>query len=138
MTDRLTQAERSRNMRAIRGRDTKPELIVRRLVHRMGFRFRLHRHDLPGRPDLVFPRYRKIIQVQGCFWHKHGCSVGRREPKSNVEYWTRKRERNADRDRRNRARLVRLGWRVLTVWECQLQDRKRLSERVRNFLGGAN
>jgi DNA mismatch endonuclease (patch repair protein) len=121
-------------MRRIRCKDTSPEMIVRRLVHRMGFRYRLHVHSLPGRPDLVFPRLRKIIQVQGCFWHQHrGCAQAH-VPKTRVEYWRSKLLRNRRRDRDNEKRLRADGWEVLTIWECEVVDRCLTEDRIANFL----
>ncbi|MCC6425860.1 MAG: DNA mismatch endonuclease Vsr [Phycisphaerales bacterium] len=136
MTDRLTEAQRSKNMSRIRSKDTGPEMVVRRLVHAMGFRYRLHVRSLPGKPDLVFPAKHKAVLVHGCFWHSHRCKEGRRSPKSRVEYWGPKIARNADRDRQNQRRLRALGWSVLVVWECEtLPSRlRRLSERLRRFL----
>lgn len=123
-------------MRRVRGQDTGPEKIVRRLAFSLGYRFRLHRRDLPGCPDIVFPGRRAVIFVHGCFWHAHTCKRGRREPKTNARYWTAKRERNRVRDRRVQRQLRRHGWRVMTVWECQLHDLIRLAARLRQFLGG--
>ena len=125
---------RSRIMRAVRSKDTGPELLVRRLIHSMGFRYRLHRVDLPGRPDIVFPSKRKIILVHGCFWHGHSCSRGRRTPKSNVEYWREKISKNLKRDNRNLQLLAENGWRVLIVWECELKNVDELAIRLSTFL----
>jgi DNA mismatch endonuclease (patch repair protein) len=125
---------RSRIMRAVKGRDTGGEMVVRRLVHRMGYRYRLHRPDLPGKPDLAFPRSRKAIFVHGCFWHGHDCARGARTPKSNRDYWTAKITRNAARDVRNRERLQDMGWSILTLWECELKDEVGLTCRLRSFL----
>lgn len=111
---------RSRNMRAVRGAHTKPELIVRRAAHALGLRFRLFRSDLPGRPDLTFPKWRTALFVNGCFWHQHPNCPRSKLPKSNKEFWKAKLERNATRDRSNYDRLVQQGWRVLVVWECEL------------------
>lgn len=121
-------------MRRIRCKDTSPEMIVRRLVHRMGFRYRLHVHSLPGRPDLVFPRLRKIIQVQGCFWHQHRSCAQAHVPKTRVEYWRSKLLRNRRRDRDNEKRLRADGWEVLTIWECEVVDRCLTEDRIANFL----
>src|SRR5437879_5566246 len=111
-------------MSRIRSKNTRPEMIVRRLVHKMGFRYRLHAKDLPGRPDLVFARRRKVIFVNGCFWHYHpNCNIAGM-PTSNTEYWTGKLERTKMRDRSNSARLECLGWKVKTIWECELADLK--------------
>lgn len=124
MADTFTKAERSRIMAAVKDRDTTPELVVRRLVHSVGYRYRVHVKDLPGCPDLVFPSRRKIILVHGCFWHRHRCSSGRSMPASRVDYWSAKFARNQARDLCNRRALRRLGWRVLTVWECQTRVAK--------------
>jgi DNA mismatch endonuclease, patch repair protein len=130
--------QRSRIMRAVKGRDTAPELIVRRLAHSMGYRFRLHRKDLPGNPDLVFRRLRKIIFVHGCFWHGHNCARGARVPKANRDYWTKKIARNCARDREVLAALKGLGWEAKVLWECQLRDQKVLGRRLGNFLARAD
>jgi DNA mismatch endonuclease (patch repair protein) len=124
---------RSANMRAIRSKDMKPELAVRKLVHGLGFRFRLHRNDLPGRPDLVFPSLRRIIFVHGCFWHSHGCKLSH-IPKSNTEYWVPKLQRNSGRDRKNRRELKALGWTSLVLWECELPNVSRVRKRICDFL----
>lgn len=121
-------------MRKIRSKDTSPEMAVRRLVHGMGFRYRLHVSTLPGKPDLVFPALRKIIEVRGCFWHQHkGCIEGR-IPKSRIEYWKPKLSRNIQRDRDNEKRLKKLGWNVLTLWECDLTRPERVVGSIRRFL----
>lgn len=131
----MTDAERSRIMRAVRGRDTSPEKAVRSLAHRMGYRFRLHRSDLPGKPDLTFPGKRSVVFVHGCFWHGHDCKRGSRTPKTNTEYWTTKIGRNVARDREQIRALERRGWRALVVWECQLRDEAELRRKLRLFLG---
>jgi DNA mismatch endonuclease, patch repair protein len=136
MVDTVTKAERSRIMATVKSKDTAPELIVRRLVHSLGFRYRLHVRALPGTPDLVFPRMRKVINVSGCFWHMHGC--GRcRIPSSRRRYWVAKLRRNATRDRQVGRSLRKAGWEVLTVWECQTQPARRgpLQRRIAAFLG---
>ena len=125
---------RSRTMRAVKSRDTVPEMIVRRMVHAMGKRYRLHRADLPGKPDLTFPRLKKIIFVHGCFWHGHDCKRGARLPKENSDYWANKINRNKDRDAKTQASLQIMGWDVLIIWECQLKDRTALSEHIKAFL----
>lgn len=121
-------------MRAVKSTDTKPELAVRSLAHRLGFRFRLHRKDLPGRPDLVFAGRRKVIFVNGCFWHGHDCKRGARMPKANASYWRSKIERNRARDAKARADLAAAGWDVLTIWECETKDRDHLRQRLIAFL----
>ncbi len=134
MTDTVDSAKRSEIMSRIRGRDTKPEMVVRRTAHRLGFRFRLHRKDLPGSPDLVFPRHRAVIMVHGCFWHRHpGCRLAS-TPKSRRDYWKAKFRGNVVRDRRSESALVELGWRVLVIWECETKDESEVAERIREFL----
>lgn len=127
-------SERSRIMRAVRDRDTKPEMLVRKMVHRLGYRYRLHRADLPGKPDLVFPSRRKVIFVNGCFWHGHDCKRGARTPKTNTDYWINKVARNLDRDSANLKELRMIGWRPLVIWECELKDSSKLKQRLRRFL----
>lgn len=123
-------------MALVRSADTKPEMTVRKLVHGMGYRYRLHCRDLPGKPDLVFRSRKAIIFVHGCFWHRHdGCSLARL-PKSRVDFWTSKLEGNRDRDERKVAALKTAGWRVFVVWECELRNRELLAERLRAFLDG--
>lgn len=137
MADRISQSERSRIMAQIRAKNTKPELAVRRALHRLGFRFRLHRKDLPGKPDIVLAKHRAIIQVHGCFWHQHPskkCKLAKL-PKSRVNYWTPKLNGNRLRDDINEKRLKSAGWRVLTIWECQLEDADSLNSRLTSFLG---
>jgi DNA mismatch endonuclease (patch repair protein) len=134
MPDVHTPEQRSRNMSAIRNRNTRPELVVRSLVHRMGYRFRLHRRDLPGNPDLVFPARRKIIFVHGCFWHLHRCRYGKVVPATNGSFWADKRAGNQQRDRRNLRSLKKAGWDVAVVWECQTREPDRLEEQLRTFL----
>lgn len=125
---------RRRTMQAVKGKNTRPELVVRSLVHSMGFRFRLHRKDLPGNPDVVFSRLRKVIFVHGCFWHGHDCARGARVPKTNRDYWDQKIGGNRRRDRRSLAELKALGWQAKVFWECQLKDQQRLRKWLRNFL----
>jgi DNA mismatch endonuclease (patch repair protein) len=136
MPDQFSPAERSRIMRAVKSGDTTPEMVVRRLVHAMGYRYRLQCRDLPGQPDLVLPRLGKVIFVHGCFWHRHACDSGQSTPASRIEYWQAKFERNVARDRRNLRKLRRLGWSVLVVWECQtrVSGRELLKRRVLSFL----
>lgn len=122
MTDIVDPETRSAMMSGIRGKNTKPEILVRRFLHRLGFRFQLHRRDLPGRPDIVLPKYRTVVEVRGCFWHRHeGCPYAY-TPKSNREFWETKLNGNQERDRRNLRELKKLGWRVIEVWECELMD----------------
>lgn len=135
-----TSEARSRNMSRIRAKDTKPEMLVRRLVHAMGYRYRLHRKDLPGKPDLVFGPRKKIVEVHGCYWHAHlrydpTCWEARSEAKSNKNYWGPKMDRNAERDKRNLEMLEAAGWDVLVIWECELRDMATVESRLASFLG---
>lgn len=138
--DLLTPEQRSRNMSRIRGKNTKPELVVRKLLHAKGYRYRLHGQagasKLPGRPDLVFAGRQKVIFVNGCFWHFHDCKVGLHAPTANAEFWETKRTRTRDRDATQQEQLRAAGWEVLTVWECELKDRSVLEERLTVFLEG--
>lgn len=126
-TDVLTAEQRHLNMSRIRGKDTKPELQLRRLLHAAGLRYRLHGKDLPGRPDLVFPKYRAVVFVHGCFWHRHDCPLFH-WPKSREEFWRVKLTRNVERDQQTADRLRERGWRVLTVWECALRGKGKLKD----------
>lgn len=131
MVDSLTPEARSRNMAKIRGKDTGPELLVRRVAHALGLRFRLHRRDLPGTPDLVFPGRRIALFVHGCFWHRHpGCRFAY-IPKSRIEFWQAKFEGNVARDARQQEELAAQGWTVVTIWECETRDQNRLREIIR-------
>ena len=121
-------------MRRIRSSNTKPEMIVRRIVHSMGYRYRLHSPKLPGKPDLVFTRLARIVEVCGCFWHQHGTCVDSHVPKSRLDYWIPKLLRNQERDANNLQQLKDLGYRVLVVWECETKNPKRLKSRLRRFL----
>ena len=121
-------------MRAVKGRDTGPEVMVRRLLHGLGYRYSLCRKDLPGKPDIVFTKRGKVIFVNGCFWHGHPCRRGARVPKSNQEYWVKKVSRNKERDVKNLAALKSQGWKALVVWECETQNKAKLEKRVVKFL----
>jgi DNA mismatch endonuclease (patch repair protein) len=135
--DKNSVTKRSSNMRAIRSKDMKPEMAVRSLAHLMGYRFRLHRKDLPGKPDMVFPSRRAVIFIHGCFWHQHPDPTCKdaRLPKSNVNYWQPKLLRNQARDAEHESALLAQGWRVLVVWECQTKDKPTLKQRLLAFLG---
>ena len=134
MVDVLTQQQRSLNMSRIRSRDTKPEIVVRSIVHAMGYRYSLHKTDLPGKPDLVLVRHRKIIDVHGCFFHMHACRYGRVMPATNSDFWLSKRLSNVERDKRNLRWLRKAGWKVMIVWECETRDTTALSKRIEKFL----
>ncbi|MDE0417479.1 MAG: very short patch repair endonuclease [bacterium] len=125
-----------RGVAAVRSKNTKPEMAVRRMLHAQGYRYRLHRTDLPGSPDLVFPSRKKVIFVNGCFWHGHSCKNGSRRPPSNTSYWLPKIARNVERDAKNISSLEVLGWQSLTVWECELKrSPEELRSRITRFLG---
>ena len=132
--DSLSPTERSAVMARVRSKDTRPEMFVRKLIFALGFRYRLHVRDLPGRPDLVFRSRRKVIFVHGCFWHRHARCALARLPKSRLEFWGPKLEGNKVRDRHNRIALLKDGWKVLTIWECQIKNRCRMETVIRNFL----
>jgi DNA mismatch endonuclease, patch repair protein len=133
--DSVTKLERSLLMSRIRSKDTGPELVVRSILHRFGYRFRLHRKDLPARPDIVLPRHRKIILVHGCFWHGHTCRLASK-PKSNKSYWSSKIRTNRSRDSRNLKALVSQGWKVLELWECDIRKADGLEQKVQDFMRG--
>lgn len=133
MVDSVAPALRSEIMSRIRSSDTRPEMIVRRMLHKAGYRYRLHVAKLPGKPDLVFVRKQKVIFIHGCFWHMHECFGQARIPKSNVEFWTIKLRKNKERDDRNLRELRQLGWRCLIIWECELRNEELLAK-LRRFL----
>jgi DNA mismatch endonuclease, patch repair protein len=133
--DTISADRRSENMRRIRSKDMKPEMVVRQLAHGMGYRYRLHSPKLPGKPDLVFSRLKKIIEVRGCFWHQHGGCIDSHVPKSRMDYWRPKLQRNQQRDTENIQKLRELGFRVLVLWECEIPEDKRLVKKLRRFLG---
>ena len=133
--DPLSPEERSRIMALVRSKNTKPEMVVRRLVHRLGYRYRLHRHDLPGTPDLTFPSRHAVIFINGCFWHRHKCPNGQRLPKSRKKWWREKLESNRKRDHAQQCKLRRMGWRVMVVWACQLKKPDIVERRIKRFLG---
>jgi DNA mismatch endonuclease (patch repair protein) len=134
--DNLTTKQRSRQMSLVRSKDTKPEMAIRRVVHALGYRYRLHVKSLPGCPDLVFPARRAVIFVHGCFWHQHRCAMGMRTPKSRIRFWRKKLNGNKERDLRCRRKLRNLGWRAMIVWECQTKKRlhERMTDRISTFL----
>jgi DNA mismatch endonuclease, patch repair protein len=122
LPEKLSRNQRSQNMAAVRGKDTKPELQVRSMLHGEGYRFRLHRKDLPGKPDIVLPSRRIVIFVNGCFWHCHSCPRGRSTPTKNALFWSRKRSETIQRDLRNQKALKGLGWKVIVLWECAISS----------------
>jgi DNA mismatch endonuclease (patch repair protein) len=133
MSDFLSPAERSARMAAIAGKDTVPELVLRSGLHRMGLRFRLHAKGLPGKPDVVLPKYKTAVFVHGCFWHRHeNCRIAS-TPKSNTDFWIAKFERNVNRDATVREQLLRMGWRVVVVWECELTAKSKVQETIRSL-----
>jgi DNA mismatch endonuclease (patch repair protein) len=134
--DHLTRAERSENMRRIRGKNTRPELAVRKLVFSMGYRYRLHYAALPGRPDLAFPARRKAILVHGCFWHRHPSCKFARMPKSHSRFWAEKLRKNVARDTLHRSQLRKMGWKTMVIWECQTRKVQKHKRRLRKFLEG--
>lgn len=135
MADFMSPERRSAHMAKIRSKDTKPEIMLRRVLHRDGLRYRLHDRRLPGKPDLVFAGRRKVVFVNGCFWHGHDCPVGSRLPKSNTQFWADKRLRNQERDALQRKQLREQGWKYLDVWECEVLANDDVIRRVKLFLG---
>jgi len=131
MVDHLTPEKRSWNMSRIRSKNTKPEMVVRSLLHQMGYRFRLHRKDLPGTPDIVLPKYKTVIFVHGCFWHQHHDCSRATLPKTNTDYWLPKLKRNIERFQESKIQLVNTGWKVIVVWECELKDIDKLSKSLK-------
>lgn len=134
LTDVHTPEQRSRNMAAVRGSNTTPEIRVRRFLHSLGYRFRLHRKDLPGKPDIVLPQHRIVIFVHGCFWHSHHCRWGSVQPATRAEFWANKRGDTRKRDARNQRQLKALGWSVKVVWECQTRDLDTLARRIGSLI----
>ena len=134
MTDKISKAQRSANMCAVRCRNTRPEIRVRQVVHRLGYRFRLHRADLPGKPDIVFPSRQMAIFVHGCFWHQHKRCRRATVPKSNHDFWNPKLARNVARDAEQCAAIRKRGWRVLIVWECEIENKRQLVTKLGRFL----
>jgi DNA mismatch endonuclease, patch repair protein len=137
MREPPVSSERSRLMSKVRQKDTKPEMLIRRLLHALQYRYRLHQRTLPGSPDLVFPSRRKVLFVHGCFWHRHAGCVKTTSPKTRKEFWKSKFAANQDRDRRNNRKLEALGWDVGVIWECETQDVRTLARKLRKFLGPA-
>jgi DNA mismatch endonuclease (patch repair protein) len=138
VTDVLTPEQRSRCMAAIRSKHTKPEIIVRRLVRSLGYRYRLHGVNLQGKPDIVLPKLRKVIFVHGCFWHRHSCRYGLVKPKTNADFWLNKRTGNVERDKKNRRELRRKKWSALVIWECETKKPQLLLRKATRFLKAAS
>jgi len=134
MTDVFTKEKRSWIMSRVKGRDTKPEILVRSFVHRMGFRFRVQRRDLPGNPDIVLPRHGKVILVHGCFWHGHKRCPRSKRPTTNKGFWNKKLDRNIERDKQFRRMLRSMGWKVLVVWQCETRKPEKLLGKLERFL----
>jgi len=134
MADSLTVSQRSYCMSQIGGKNTKPEKIVRSIVYKLGFRYRLHYKKLSGKPDLVFPSRKKVIFVHGCYWHRHNCKKGKSIPITNKMFWKNKLDRNKERDKENKQTLRKLGWKILTIWECQIKNPAKLTEQINKFL----
>lgn len=137
MTDNRSPQLRSKTMAAVRQKDTGPEMLVRRLLHRLGYRYRLHRRDLPGKPDIAFGPRKKVVFVHGCFWHGHGCSKGKL-PKSRLEYWAPKIEANIERDEKRVLELRNMGWESCVIWQCELKDIGAVESKLRTFLDGSS
>lgn len=134
MVDRLSRAERSFLMSKIQAKNSKPEILVRSIAHRLGYRFRLHRRDLPGTPDITFPKLNKVIFVHGCYWHRHEKCRFAYSPKSNIEFWNEKFFRNVERDKKNVKELMEIGVSVLIIWECETADIEKLNKKILSFL----
>lgn len=134
MVDNRSKDSRSQLMSRIGSKHTKPELTVRSLLHSLGYRYRLHRKELPGKPDIAFMGRKKAIFVHGCYWHGHGCKIGK-PPKSNLDFWLPKIERNRERDFEKRSELEQIGWQVEEIWQCELKDLQKLSARLQKFIG---
>lgn len=134
MTDVFTKKKRSWIMSRVKGRDTKPEILVRSFVHRMGFRFRIHRRDMPGNPDIVLPQHSKVIFMHGCFWHGHKRCPRSKRPTTNEGFWNKKLDRNIERDKRFRRKLRSMGWKALVVWQCETRKPEKLIGKLERFL----
>jgi DNA mismatch endonuclease, patch repair protein len=132
--DRLTHKQRSHCMSQNKGKDTSIEICVRRLVYSLGYRYRLHRRDLPGCPDMIFPSRKELIFINGCYWHRHSCKKGRSMPATRKNFWTSKFDRTIERDKKNLRKLRKEGWKLLVVWECQIRNIERLKNRISDFL----
>ncbi len=138
MVDFVSKEKRSKIMKGVKPKDTKPELLVRKALHKMGHRFRLHRKDLPGKPDITLPRYETVIMVHGCFWHQHSDCKDGRIPTSNVDYWKPKLKRNVERDAEKKKALTEMGWSVHTIWECEARNPLVLAKRLDKIIGNGH
>ena len=134
MADIVSRSKRKEMMSKVKQRHTKPEIAVRKLLHRLGYRFRLHSKKLPGTPDIILPKYKTVIFVHGCFWHQHEECRKARRPTSNVEFWNEKLDKNIERDKRKESELKDSDWKVLTIWDCEIKDENSLIEKVKHFL----
>lgn len=134
MKSNILKKTRSEIMQAVHSKDTRPEMVVRKLIYAMGYRYRIHRKDIPGNPDIVFHGRKKVIFVHGCFWHGHDCTSGRNLPVTNLDYWIPKLRRNQERDKGNISLLKKKGWGVLVIWECQVKKRFFISKKIKQFL----
>ncbi len=132
--DNHTPKQRSYNMSQVKSKNTSPEKIVRSILHNMGYRFRLHKKDLPGKPDIVLTKYKTVIEIQGCFWHRHKGCKNATTPRTNVEFWNSKFESNVERDKKNQKKLKELGWNVIILWECEIADLNRLKDILKKHL----
>ena len=132
--DVFTKEKRSQIMSKIKGKDTKPEIVVRSLLHQMGYRFRLHRRDLPGNPDIVLPKHKKVIFVHGCFWHGHKDCPRAKRPSTNKKFWNEKLSKSIKRDTFNQKKLKKMGWLTLIIWQCEMKDSKNLQSKLESFL----
>ncbi len=136
--DVFDKQKRSSIMSTVKNRNTKPELIVRSMLHRMGYRFRIHRRDLPGNPDITLPKHKKIVFVHGCFWHGHKKCRRAKRPTTNQEFWNKKLNSNIKRDNKNVLELNKAGWQTLVVWSCEIKDKDNLMQRLQNFIAGVS
>ena len=134
MTDTLTKLQRRICMSHNKGKDTSPEVFIRKFINSLGYRCSLHRKDLPGCPDIVFPRRKKVIFINGCYWHRHNCKKGRSMPETRKKFWQQKFERTIERDKKNKRELKKLGWKVLVIWECQTKRPEKIIDKITSFL----
>ncbi|MGA2915455.1 MAG: very short patch repair endonuclease [Sedimentisphaerales bacterium] len=136
MADTLTQAQRRLCMSQNKGKNTIPEVFIRKVTNSLGYRYSLHRKKLPGCPDMVFPKRKKVIFINGCFWHRHTCKKGRSMPATRKKFWQQKFKRTIERDKKNKNELKKLGWKILVIWECQIKNRQKIIDKISNFMRG--